>query len=971
MERLLKRIFGGGDGVNEGLPEEPHEQESRQPHRGEIIESLDHVYALHQRFAEHTEGRKRSTPQGREFHFDKENTHKGVSAALLMLGGIPAVGTGAFLRGAPHTYVTGSVLGFLGAQCTSRGALELLDYFWGVPRRAVEKQSQAISHKTLSGEDDAAPARISERSLRIALIKEQARALDHDTQLRKNRKDFLRKKEQFPEVESTLKFWHQENLHAILDDIISAQTTLLTSMKAYRDLMRYQDERVQWKPLGFGVAEDVLMGVLKGDHQFVKKVQDFFSAPSMNNLGRVFDAESVGGQLATLVSFWMGLVVEMNAFRSKAKDVDTIDEVLDDLGQELKHLDGIRARVERRLPTLAKQAGIQGVYEEQESHDYEQWRTTFHQVIAGARTVQSQHSTETLSFFRQPSGSLEIFLGLTSARHPASEDTGGTHTEEEGAEGTVEQPELPRSKESVVARSGVKPLDRTTLVERTPIDSIDRKLVHDFYAIVGKEVTVHEESFTGDPEIVTAVLDSLAKDPTVSVQQLDEILDYMERLGATLKANQSILDFRKGHIRTILEHKEEIEAGLERRERVRVTRVLKDLSPDAMRNFLFSQYGIAEADRHGELSQHDFEMVLRTWMRKDGITERDRAPLRRFLELCEKELNQLPTNVPWKQPKESIVGRALRILNEHISDVPFSSEQEAQNHEDRCRDLEPIVATYFEERDASKIPGIGMVARLTFESKFISPDDIYEIGYDRRREQKDRGLRNISTGAIIGSYIGFEAEGVRKGWVKTRQEDPAGEEEGEVMNRARPLMAQDATVETFDAFFFDAKSGRENIEVMRIPGIEKQGDLFFVMRGIKHVAAAKIAGLPRIAARVHEVRQGTPTQPLEIVTSNLDRYTRMRQMRDKGLIEGEFLDSFSIGEGQSSYSAIIRRQVFPWLIWFSVQNIPDICSAYQSLYPSAFENLRTLKGDPLVANTFLHYQPFVTWLMRRGASSTA
>lgn len=970
MERLLKRIFGGGEGVTEGLPEEPREQESRQPRRGEIIESLDHIYALHQRFADHTEGQKRSAPQGREFRFDKENTHKGVSAALLMLGGIPAVGTGAFLRGAPHTYVTGSVLGFLGAQCTSRGALELLDYFWGVPRRAVEKQKEAISHKPRSNEEGTASERISERSLRIALIKEQARALDHDTQLRKNRKDYLRKKEQFPEVESTLKFWHQENLHAILDDIIRAQTSLLTSMKTYRDLMRYQDERVQWKPLGFGVAEDVLMGVLKGDHQFVKKVQDFFSAPSMNNLRPVFDAESVGGQLATLVSFWMGLVVEMNAFRSKAKDVDTIDEVLDDLTQELKHLDGIRARVERRLPMLAKQAGIQGIYEEQESHDYEQWRTTFNQVIAGASKVRGQPSIGAPPAVI-PLGSLEVFLGLQSARHPASEDTDDTQKEGEGVEGTVEQPELPRAKEGAVARSVVKPLDRTTLVERTPIDSIDRKLVHDFYAIVGKEVTVHEESFTGDPEIVTAVLDSLAKDPAVSVQQLDEILDYMERLGATLKANQSILDFRKGHIRTILDHKEEIEAGLERRERVRVTRVLKDLSPDAMRNFLFSQYGIAEVDRHGELSQHDFEMVLRTWMRKDGITERDRAPLRRFLELCEKELNQLPTHVPWKQPKESIVGRALRILNEHISDVPFSADQKVQNREERCRDLESIVATYFEERDASKIPGIGMVARLTFESKFISPDDIYGIGYDRKREQKDRGLRNISTSAIIGSYIGSEAEGVRKGWVKTRQEDPAGEEEGEVMNRARPLMTQDATVETFDAFFFDAKSGRENIELMRIPGIEKHGDLFFVMRGIKHVAAAKIAGLPRIAARVHEVRQGTPTQPLEIVTSNLDRYTRMRQMRDKGLIEGEFLDRFSIGEGQSSYSAIIRRQVFPWLIWFSVQNIPDICSAYQSLYPSAFENLRTLKGDPLVANTFLHYQPFVTWLMRRGASSTA
>jgi len=387
-----------------------------------------------------------------------------------------------------------------------------------------------------------------------------------------------------------------------------------------------------------------------------------------------------------------------------------------------------------------------------------------------------------------------------------------------------------------------------------------------------------------------------------------------------------------------------------------------------MRAFLLTRYHICAIEAGEEIDEAVFEDRIRMWMQGDRVRERDRAPLRRFLEFCEKELQQLPTLYA-RSEKEVIVQRGLGILREHIADAPFSPARNMQYREERLSALEPIVAAYVTERDQNRIPGIGMKERLAYESTFVPSDDIHAVSFDHRREEKDVGLRSISTAAVIGSYISSAAEGSRRNWLKTHTEDPELREEKEALQVSDGLVSRDATIETFDEFFFDPQTAKERIEVWRIPGIAGYGPLFFVMKGIKYVSAAKIAGMPRIVARVREVRQPTPALPLEIVISDLARYTQLRKLKDAGFIDGDFTDRFDIGE-KSSYSAKIKRQVFPWSIWFSQQKVQSLCSIYNALYPQAFDQLYSVRNEPIIKDALVKDFPtFYNYLSRRRSHS--
>ncbi|MDP2629909.1 MAG: hypothetical protein Q8P56_00715 [Candidatus Uhrbacteria bacterium] len=966
MNEFFSQFFGKNKDTTlaETKIDEPSEEkipEALQQRKIRIAEHLDNI----QRYQEGLD-----SLQILDLPFKKKGLIEGGFTASQILLGLVAVPSGLVLREKIDPQF-GAVVSYQGAQMMSRGLLKLAQYLRPVSKREVERR-QTTKKKKRQAEG---MELVSEASMREKMSEIVEATLQRRVAHRR--------------YEKARKLARQEGL-------ISEVPTAQEREEHLRKTISYLDELLHGQAAVVGRD----MPLPKGLIEFSKTIKDYYQGlliphkeqrdafAILGATGVLLGAElkfgthtSLQETVAALTSGILHHFIEFVERRGKKRNVQ---QYIEDIDKE------IGALKQRRLETVMKLQRLEerGIGKEQkkvaekESPDQEvqdredaplsiedvlrQWQEMVRGIVASAPQggMAQEEVTATavpLSTKTMVQGALAGFLGVTIPIASSPHHELPPQEEEEVTQPavTVQQRQEP----------AVKPLDRRTLVELTALPSIDRKIVHDIVMLIKQDPSVIPESvFTGDAQVVIAKFESIANDPSVTAEELEDVVNYLEQMDTTLRANQSILEFRSGHLRIILENKSKIEEALERRERETAAHALK-MMPSTMRSFLLLRYRISDVGAGEEIDQDIFERRLRAWMQSDRIRERDRNPLRRFFELCERELQQLPT-LYGRSEKELIVRRSLSILREHVSDAPFSPARNMQFREERLTALEPIVAAYVTERDQNKIPGIGMKERLMYESSFIPSDDIYAISFDHKKEEKDMGLRNISTAAIIGSYISSAAEGSRRNWLRSHAEDPELREDQEVMDLSSRLVSQDATLETtYDEFFFDTKSGRERIEVWRIPGVAGHGPMFFVMKGIKYVTAAKIAGLPRIVARVREVRQPNQAMPLEIVVSDINRYAQLRKLKDAGFIEGDFADRLDIHE-TSSYAAKIRKQVFPWSIWFSERNIQTLCSIYNALYPQAFDHLYTVRNEPIVRDALLKDFPtFYSYIAKKRSNA--
>ncbi len=929
------------------------------------------------------------------FDLDRTSKAKGASVALQILAGSSVAFAGPALRGSIDPYI-GASASFFGTQVASHGVMEWLHHGKKESKEKIDrmrKKERLPLRKTVDDEDGD-QREVSERSLRSDMLQLQCDVLertrkemiDHSRSYKKYKEDF------FPSGNEEHYEKYLERRLAYMDRIISAQEQLLDSMVDAHILSSLHEKERNKQTLGFATAAALLEGG-HAVHQLaqgsightVDKIVGLFSSLIQGKVADSTSSRAWSSLMPTFVAIASGLGLHVYWEKEGKGGKREVQRLFHLINDEIESLKKSRLKTALRIERAhhKREKGADGGMSHVPSLD--------------DQLSQLAETTHADSLLR----SLDAVLGRHFQRQQSEGDiqtqTPIVATAEETVPWTVTledlfaEPQYPKSEEhpqtppptvdatpsrsSATARHlgeaspAVKPLDRRTLVELTALPSIDRKIVHDIFMLVQRDAFVSEAQFTGDPAMVVAALESVAKDPSVTEEHLEDVVEYLAQMDTAVWANESILDFRNGHLRTILDNKSKVEEALARRERDAVTRVLEG-SPHAMRSYIVSHYRLSGGDvlgGEGMLEQEEFEKILRLWVMDDKTKERHRSAVRRFFNSCEMEFQQLPTRLPGKEQKEYIVRAGLKILQENLSSAPFALVQGAPDRELRLSDLQPVVAAYIRDRDTSRIPGIGMPSRLLLESFVASTgDDIAEIRYDHKNEDKDRGLRNISTPAIIGSYLSSTAEGTRKGWLRTSHEDPKGQEKAKVLSLVEPLISKEATIETFDAFFFDQKTGREHIEVWRIPGVPGHGEIFFVMRGIERVTAAKIAGLPRIVARVREVQQPGMARPFTMTLSSIDRYNQLKFLQRAGFIDGEFPShTGAIEEGGRSL-AKVHTQVFPWLMWFSLRTNQELCRIYHSLYPDAFNRLKRITGEPIVRDALTKdFNTFYKYLSRK------
>lgn len=162
---------------------------------------------------------------------------------------------------------------------------------------------------------------------------------------------------------------------------------------------------------------------------------------------------------------------------------------------------------------------------------------------------------------------------------------------------------------------------------------------------------------------------------------------------------------------------------------------------------------------------------------------------------------------------------------------------------------------------------------------------------------------------------------------------------------------------------FHAQKQHERIRLTAIDG--PSGPIYAVDDGTHRVSASKLIGLDEIPADISVMQY-----PVEISTDIDDiRLSDWQRKIELGLIDG-VIEDFKDSNGQQGKRLTVKSEVLPW-IRASVDDIAEVSTVYETLYPGSLDNLPIPKQallDP-VANSFYMNGKWDQWLQQHPTAS--
>lgn len=400
---------------------------------------------------------------------------------------------------------------------------------------------------------------------------------------------------------------------------------------------------------------------------------------------------------------------------------------------------------------------------------------------------------------------------------------------------------------------------------------------------------------------------------------------------------------------------EELEAVERNREIEEGREFILSHSAQELRAHIVQEFHIARftGGEASKLDQLAFESLLADWHGKESTRDRDREGLERLLTRfntaligLEEEGREIPDR---RAIVEVIRGAAQRLNRPADISIPGPEQKQLRAVTER------VVRSYYlkEKEIIFKAGGTQQELHDRLEkvkaAPFVTPmsdiitghgrTEISQIRYKKdgaESEIVDHRTHAVETRLIVGSAL------QRESLVLPGTDD-------DILSRASRIVRAPSKDAFHNLFFDHTRGDRERVSLWKFQG--PLGDMYFIdEQGGDVVAAAEVAGMPHIIAKVHEVRQGGEGARFVFWLSDskydAPRFHLIRALESMRLIEGIIPDTVDFnGEGKQIVMEI-KRQVLPWLLWF-FPNLPKVTNAYARLYPKLFQELRDLDGQPL------------------------
>ncbi|MEK7122793.1 MAG: hypothetical protein AAB855_02955 [Patescibacteria group bacterium] len=890
-----------------------HPERTRKKHR--VTQHLENIYQAQRRL---------ETLERPPLPFSEQRLTAGGLAALRMLSGAALAPAGFFLRNIePHF---GSIVAYQGVQLFMKGATHALN------RKAPETRGRVEERigKKKRRKGAAAQEPLSEGALEGKIREVSALTKERQKEFRDYRRAYsaTRKAGIIPEESrDQARENYLRGYIGYLDQLIDGQqgaleeegeqrglTELAHSLESYhRGIVETHHERAD--VIGTGLASAVLLG---GQHALH---------------GSPMTSETIAALASGIIPLVGASVQRKGKREARVSYVETINREIDELK---KH----------RLAATLKLARLE---EKRLQHKEEEKKTE------GDETGDIQLSPEEQNEIDDIMAAYRNAVQKLIAPTPSDQQTIGVPSyartvisplERDALDGFLgvviptEIPSISSAPEHPSRRISPPPFEQ---IESAHLRrEVDKQIIVDVAEIAGRKLHVSSED-TGWLQPMSA-LDAIREDHDIPDHALDEIVRYLSELNDRLTAHQSVRDFQAFHLADIISARRDIEDELYRRERAHHRELMMYGKPEALRVAILRRSNIAtiREDSTNAMTQDIFEEQLRTWVQRKSTRDHDRASLRTFLGALEETLRAITGSMPTKDAKQHIIKRSYDILDEFLPEVSMPDPEQVGIWNRR---LEEVTASLKRiQADHSYQPAQRVPERLQIEA-FVPSDVMREVTF-ASADLRDEKIKAVDTKAIVGSYVDREAWVVR--------------DRSRIAELSEPLI-NDPTPEALQSFFMSEvqRGGRthleETIQLLRIPG--PKGPLYFTYRGIQHVAAAKVTGLPRVIARVYELRPRDLAGNLFVYTTNKDRYTEWIRLKEAGLIDGDLLTREDLDRftGIEKIEAKVRHQTVPWLVWFNLEpkavapmrSIREVSQLYSALYSPGKGSTETGPFDKL------------------------
>lgn len=459
-------------------------------------------------------------------------------------------------------------------------------------------------------------------------------------------------------------------------------------------------------------------------------------------------------------------------------------------------------------------------------------------------------------------------------------------------------------------------------------DATDQSVLEDFISVDQKTGSV-ADAHTGSE---------------ISDDAIEGILAYLQEFTETIHRHNpehTIEEFFGADFFARLQSvKSRLEEVLQKREIKDAQTILAGKSPEEVRAYFLLRYGISGSA--SGLTQAAYEARLREWLDHEGGEKRNlQDALSLFCIRCAQALDMMKVLESDERlaEKADIIQRTQAALRR----VPQMKFPDPENNERVKAALRDLTDEYQRDLAITALSGaenvqdrIDAIRKEKFIASQKSPgalvDEVNQIHYPETgimSEKVDNGLYSVDTRLIIGSALS------RQNWITTDEKairDQAG------------LIHDHPNAANLKQLFFDS-SNKERIILWRLHG--PAGDVYLVKQGMDAAVAAKSAGIPRVIARIYEIRTGSKSYPFKFTLNNkydLPRLLLLKELREEKLIDVELdeLDFTDIREGRP-VTIELAGHALPWLLWFS-ESIPDICRRYEELYKTKLTEFPRLDG---------------------------
>lgn len=930
---------------------EPQSAESetltRRKHR--ITRHLENIYKEQQRL---------EALQAAAFQFRDTQKYEGGFAAIQMLIGAIAVPGGILFRKVEP--LIGSIIAYQGAHMFMKGVMTVVHRVWPESRGSVETRITG-QRKTRKGA--AAKEPTSEASLQEKIRELSYATRERQQKFREFRRGYATTKKIIPEQsrDETRENYIREYI-AYLDALIDGQqealegeadpkglVELAKSLKEYHlGIVGHHQERAD--VIGTLFATGTLLGAQQHLH------------------GSPLTSETVTALASGIVTLAGTMLDRRGTKESALSHIESIDREIEELKRHRLETTLRLGRLARKRERTRGEGGSEPSSARartfQEEEEIQKIMNAYR--LAVQEIVHRAPVASVIGIGQTPQGSASI--GTPSGAALGGLERGALA----GFLGVVipeETPTLSPAPERSFRRISPPPFAQ---IESTHLRrEVDKQIILDVAEIAGRKLQVSSGD-TGWLQPLSTI-EAIKEDADVPDHALDEIVRYLGELNDRLTAHQSVRDFQAFHLADIIHARKDIQDELYRRERTRHRELIMYGKPEALRAVILRRSNIAtiQEEYANVISQDVFEEQLRAWVQRKSTRDHDRASLRAFLGALEETLRAI-ASMPTKETKQHIIKRSYDILDEFLPEVAMPDPEQVGIW---SRRLEEVAASLKRiQSDPLYQPVQRVPERLQIEA-FVPSDAMREVTF-ASADLRDEKIKAVDTKAIVGSYVDREAWVVR--------------DRSRIAELSEPLI-NDPTPAAIQSFFMSevGRSGRihleETIQLLRIPG--PKGPLYFTYRGVQHVAAAKVAGLPRIIARVYELRPRDLAGNLYVYTTNKDRYREWIRLKEAGLIDGDLLlrDDLEKFTGVEKIEAKMRHQTVPWLIWFNLhpnaaapmRSIREVSQLYSGLYSPGkgstetgpFDKLKDARGAKVDPNLLLSDVDFYRFMTKRSRAS--